>query len=222
MQPQWSALRHRQAPPTSFPARGVHLADISPSADLHGFFVEHVTGAMRDLGVETAAETQGYLVDLLSDFAVSQRLQVLGEPLVTLLQRAQQATGPERYSRMRELGDVALFICGFFPDSFDRRGVSRGYVVSMGGRAYLVLGKAEVQATRDQPRRAEVFVELGGRFQDMARVLDEVRERTAMCTEGEVVRLYERWSRSGSPALAHRLQRRGVHPQRSRPPGRLN
>ena len=133
-----------------------------------------------------------------------------------LLQRAQQASGPERFSRMRELGDVALFICGFFPDSFDRRGLSRGYVVSMGGRAYLVLGRAEVQATRDQPRRAEVFVELGGRFHDMARVLDEVRERTAMCTESEIVRLYERWMRSGSPALAHRLRRRGVHPQRGR------
>jgi hypothetical protein len=177
---------------------------------------------MHDLGVETAAETRGYLVDLLSDFAVSQRLRVLGEPLAMLLQQAQQATGPERFSRMRELGDVALFICGFFPDSFDRRGLSRGYVVSMGGRAYLVLGRTEVQATSDQPRRPEVFVELGGRFDDMARVLDEVRERTAMCTEGEVVRLYERWVRSGSPALANRLQRRGVHAQRSRRPGRLN
>jgi hypothetical protein len=201
-------------------AGGVNLAEINPSADVRGFFVEHVAAAMRDLRVEAATETQGYLVDLLSNFAVSQQLHALTQPLATLLQRALEASGPERFSRMRELGDVALFICGFFPDSFDRRGLSRGYVVSMGGRAYLVLGRAEVQATRDQPGRAEVFVELGGRFHDMACVLDEVRERTAMCTEGEIVRLYERWTRSGSPALAHRLQRRGVHPQRGR--GNLN
>jgi hypothetical protein len=161
-------------------------------------------------------------VDLLSDFAVSERLQVLSEPLALLLQRALHASGPERFSRMRELADVALFVCGFFPDSFDRRGLSRGYVVSMGGRAYLVLGRAEVEAMRDQRARAEVFSELGGRFQDMARVLDEVRERTAMCTESELVRLYERWSRSGSPALADRLRRQGVHPQRARGQGRLN
>jgi hypothetical protein len=198
------------------------MTQIDRNADVHNFFVEHVTHAMRDLHVETAEATQGYLVDLLITFSVSERIRNLSEPLAALLAKALAANGPERLARMRDLGDVALFICGFFPDSFDRRGVSRGYVVSMGGRAYLVLGKAEVQATRDQPRRAEVFVELGGRFQDMARVLDEVRERTAMCTEGEVVRLYERWSRSGSPALAHRLQRRGVHPQRPRPPGRLN
>lgn len=198
------------------------MADIHCSSDVHAFFVEHVQQAMRDLQVETARETQGYLVHLLSDFAVSERLQVLSEPLAILFQRALQASGPERYSRMRELGDVALFICGFFPDSFDRRGLSRPYVVSLGGRAYLVLGQAAVQASRDQVGNAHVFVELGGRFHDMARVLDEVRERTAMCTEGEIVRLYERWVHSGSPSLARRLRRRGVQPQRARRQGRLN
>jgi hypothetical protein len=113
---------------------------------------------------------------------------------------------------MRDLGDVALFICGFFPDSFDRRGLTRTYVVGMGGRAYLVLGEAE----RRRSSMSEVFAELAGRFHDMARVLDEVRERTALRTDGAMLRLYERWQRSGSPALADRLRRRGVHPQRAR------
>jgi hypothetical protein len=31
-----------------------------------------------------------------------------------------------------------------------------------------------------------------------------------------MVKLYERWCRSGSPMLANRLRRRGVHPQRHR------
>jgi hypothetical protein len=186
------------------------MADIEPCNDVRTFFVEHVTEAMRDLRVEAAAETQGYLVDLLSGFSVSRRIHSLSEPLVFLLKRAMDATGSERLWRMRDLGDVALFICGFFPDSFDRRGLTRTYVVGMGGRAYLVVG----EAVREQGARAEVFVELGGRFHDMARVLDEVRERTALCTNGEMVKLYERWCRSGSPMLANRLRRRGVHPQR--------
>ena len=188
------------------------MADIEHCNDVRTFFVEQVTEAMRDLRVETAAETQGYLVDLLSGFSVSDKIQTLSEPLVALLQRALKASGTERLSRMRDLGDVALFICGFFPDSFDRRGLSRTYVVGMGGRAYLVLGEAE----RRRSAMSEVFAELAGRFHDMARVLDEVRERTALCTDGAMVRLYERWHRSGSPALADRLRRRGVHPQRAR------
>lgn len=186
------------------------MPDIERFEDVQAFFGQHVTDAMRELRVETAAETQGYLVDLLSDFSISTRTPMLGESLAGLLQKAMDAKGPDRLSRMRDLGDVALFICGFFPDSFDRRGLSRTYVVGMGGRAYLVVG----QATRAQGRQAEVFVELGGRFHDMARVLDEVRERTAMCTTGQIVRLYERWYRSGSPTLAARLRRRGVHPAR--------
>ena len=43
---------------------------------------------------------------------------------------------------MRELGDAAMFVCGFFPDSFERRGLDRGYVVAMGGHAYLVVSQA--------------------------------------------------------------------------------
>jgi len=193
------------------------MDEFEPGTDIHTFFVEHVTEAMRDLRVETRAETQGYLVNLLSGFAVSEKTQSLSEPLARLFERALQATGVERLARLRDLGDAALFICGFFPDSFDRRGLSRTYVVDMGGRAYLVVG----QSAREHAR-AEVFVELGGRFDDMARVLDEVRERTAMCTDGEIVRLYERWSRSGSPTLAERLRRRGVHPRRPRRTGLLN
>lgn len=191
---------------------------IQPFSNVRTFFVEHVTEAMRDLRVETRAETQGYLVNLLSAMSVSSTAQALSEPLALLLRRALDASGPERLARLRELGDAALFICGFFPDSFDRRGLSRTYVVEMGGRAYLVVAEA---AQNQGP--AEVFVELGGRFHDMARVLDEVRERTALCTDREIVKLYERWTRSRSPMLESRLRRRGVNPERPRKrPGSLN
>jgi len=53
-------------------------------------------------------------------------------------------------------------------------------------------------------------VELAGRFEDFSRVLDEVREQTAMCTDGELVRIYERWCTTRSPELFRRLNRRGV------------
>ena len=56
------------------------------------------------------------------------------------------------------------------------------------------------------------FVELANRFGAFARVLDEVREQTAMCTDGEILRIYERWSTTRSPELFRRLNRRGVGP----------
>jgi hypothetical protein len=194
------------------------MDSIERCADVRRFFGEHVTEAMHELRLETREETRGYLIDLLSGFSVSSEIQTLSEPLAALLARALETSGPERLARMRQLGDVALFICGFFPDSFDRRGLTRTYVVQMGGRAYLVVG----QAARDRGAKPEVFVELADRFHDMAAVLDEVRERTSLCTDGALLKLYERWCDTGSPAVARRLQRRGVQPHRGRPFRRAN
>jgi hypothetical protein len=178
------------------------------------FFLGEVRDAMSDLRVETAAATEKYLVDLLTSFSVSARIQTLFEPLVTQLAKARNASGPERANRMRELGDVSLFVCGFFPDSFERRGLDRGYVVAMGGHAYLVVGEATRRL--GDASDGHVFVELAERFHELARVLDEVRERTSLCTDAAVLRLYERFRESGSPTLLRRLHRRGVHPARDK------
>lgn len=190
------------------------MSSIDSSVAVNEFFLSEVRDAMQDLRVETAAATERYLVDLLTSFSVSERIQNMFEPLVSQLAKARNASGPERANRMRDLGDTSLFVCGFFPDSFERRGLDRAYVVAMGGHAYLVVS----EATRrwGDASDGSVFVELGERFHEIARVLDEVRERTALCTDAAVVRLYERFRESGSPALLRRLHRRGVHPQRAR------
>jgi len=187
------------------------MSSIDSCEAVQDFFLGEVRDAMQDLRVETAADTERYLVDLLTSFSVSSRIQNLFEPLVLQLAKARNASGPERANRMRELGDVSLFVCGFFPDSFERRGLDRGYVVALGGHAYLVVGEATRRVGDGSDGR--VFVELSERFHELARVLDEVRERTALCTDAALVRLYERFCVSGSPSLLRRLHRRGVHPQ---------
>jgi hypothetical protein len=189
------------------------MSVVGSAGSVQEFFLAQVREVMSDLQVETAEATERYLVDLLCGFSVSERIPTLFEPLVMLLQRAQQASGPERTQRMRDLGDMALFVNGFFPDSFERRGLTQTYVVTMGGRAYLVVDEAvRGQGARDVP----VFAELAARFQDFSHVLDEVRERTALCTDATIVRMYERFRESGSPTLLRRLQRRGLQPDRPR------
>ena len=193
------------------------MSGIEPVDNVQAFFGEHVARALRDLRLTTEPATEGYLVGLLSGYAVSEQIQVLAQPLVALLQRALDAQGSERQLRMRELGDAALFLSGFFPDSFERRGLDAGYAASMGGRAYLLAGSQDRNGARRQ-----VLSELARRFVEFARVLDEVRERTALSTDGEVLRLYERWLHSGSPAVARRLARRGVNAPRGKRSGPLH
>jgi len=56
----------------------------------------------------------------------------------------------------------------------------------------------------------EVYPELAEGFDGYARVLDEVRETTALRTPQDIVRLYDRWRRTRSPLLAERLQAEGT------------
>jgi hypothetical protein len=105
-------------------------------------------------------------------------------------------------------------VCGFFGDHLRRRGISRDYVVGLGERAYGEAGDLCGRAWRSSDGSLrQVYPELAGRFDVFARVLDEVRETTALRTPQDIVRLYERWRRTKSPTLARRLKEEGVFPQ---------
>jgi hypothetical protein len=162
--------------------------------------------------VRTAMATEHYLVNLLAGFAAADRISEMGTPFVEQLGKALSVSGPERANRMRSLGDAALFTSGFLSDSFTARGVTQTYVIAIGARAYGEVGRTRATSLADAGPEPEVFVELADRFEAFSRVLDEVREQTAMCTDGELVRLYDRWCTTRSPELFRRLHRRGVGP----------
>ncbi len=190
------------------------MSDLEPCTDVRTFFKDQVSEALRNLEVQTGEHTEDYLVELLAGYAVSDKVQEVSTPFVQLLSEATESTGPERLDRMRNIGDAALFVSGFLSDSCDRRGVTQSYVATIGARAYGEVGRAarwlrSAQTSAHSP----VFVELAQRFGAFARVLDEVREQTALCTDGALVRLYERWCATRSPRIFRRLHRRGVAPR---------
>jgi hypothetical protein len=193
------------------------MSGVEACTDVRGFFRDQVTEALRSLDVRTEEATEHYLVNLLAGYAVSAPIQEMCTPFVELLAKAVAVSGPERVNRMRSLGDSALFVSGFFSDSCDRRGITQPYVIAIGARAYGEVGRVRPSIASDGGPANEVFVELADRFEAFARVLDEVREQTAMCTDGELVRLYERWCATRSPELFRRLHRRGVGSLKAKP-----
>ena len=180
--------------------------------DLHvdatGFFRELLLSALSNLQMSAQEPTEHYLVNLLAGYARDGRAQDLSTPFVEQLGRALQVNGAERISRMRCLGDDALFVSGFLQDSCARRGVTVTYCINIGSRAYGEAGRARF----DVGPGAEVFHDLSERFEAYTRVLDEVRELTAFATDGELLRLYDRWTITQSPEVLKRLGRRGVFP----------
>lgn len=187
---------------------------IEPHVDMRGWFRERLISAFRRRGVSTRETTEFYLVELLASQArVSS--EVLLRPLVERLADALETPDPAlRLRQFREMGDSALYVLGFFSDHLERRGVSRSYVGTMGGRAY---GAARdlipLAPSSAEQSMAEAFDELADGFLTFADVLDDVRESTALRTPQDIVRLYDRWRRTRSPVLAERLRAEGVFPQ---------
>ena len=122
----------------------------------------------------------------------------------------------ERSRLLRALGDLTLFVSGFFADSLASRRADLGYYRSLGGLAYGRL------AREPKPLGAlpDVFAELAQRFMQFADVLSEVSEASRLTSSGSVVRLYERWMQTGSPRAAALLAEHGISPMRGTPESR--
>jgi hypothetical protein len=177
------------------------------------FFREQLARAMEHQQVSTSAFTEFYLVNLLATClrAAGGAAREPGfdeTPLAVTWVRALRAARAERARLLRAMGDTALFTAGFFADSLTRRLVDFDYYRAMGGRAYARLSEDEPPAGFG----AHVFGELAGRFTQFSDVLAEVSESTRVATQQSIVKLYERWTRTGSRRAARLLAERGITP----------
>src|SRR5207249_1025327 len=143
-------------------------------ANLREFFKDSLHGALTKQRVSVEDQTEHYVVNVLTLFARSEALYdstpegMRLRPLVALLGEALEATcRTERNRALQRLGDVSLFIAGFFAHSFAERLIDIDYAIGMGGRAYAVLAEANSRG------RARV---LGAVFAELAVPLDRRRE----------------------------------------------
>lgn len=175
------------------------------------FFREQVVKAMEHQRVETSAFVQHYVVDLLGRCVRADALPAPDPghdsmPLAMLYLRALQAAAHERPRRLREMGDTALFLSGFFGDALVEKVGDLRYYRRLGGDAYARLGRERTAIG------ADVFAELAARFHELADVLSEVSEATRLTDSRSVLRLYERWAQTGSRRAARLLEARGITP----------
>ena len=191
---------------------------ISPS--ISEYFQGIVADAIRARQFSATAAAASYLVGLLCDFAHpdEEAGSTLSKPLTFLLRDALDAPGPERFRRLRTLGDGVLYAMGFFGEHIDLRGADRGYVVTVGSTAYDNAAAILRHGARGvQGQGPDVLTELSTKFERFVDVLADVAYGTlARNTHNErsVVKLYERWLRTGSDRLAEELGARGIVPTR--------
>ncbi len=183
---------------------------LSPQ-DLRGFFRDLLGAAIANQRAAVQPFTELYLVNLLYDYLSSEALYVQTDdgswqqkPLAFLLKEALEEQGPARVKLLRRLGDTSLIVSGFFPDSLARRSnlVDVDYYIAMGGRAYDALGGLS--------RERSLWGELSEKFALLVDLLNEVSERTMVSTNTGLVRLYERFLKTGSVRVQNLLGAQGV------------
>ena len=173
------------------------------------YFKELVDGALAHQGIVAGELTSFYVVHMLTGFLQRRDDEGSEEPLAVRLAHALESGGIQQRVSLKQIGDVSLFISGFFSDSLRRKLVDVDYYASIGGVAYNTLSRDETDTF------SPVFAELAGKFIAFVDVLSEVSERSACASNMDLLRLYERWLKTGSRRSGQLLVERGVVPNAS-------
>jgi hypothetical protein len=169
------------------------------------YFKELVEGALAHQRIAAGELTSFYVVNLLTGF-LQQPAEDDQTPLAFRLAEALDAAGMRQRASLKQIGDFSLFVSGFFADSLSRKLVDVDYYVSIGGTAYTALSRYETDTF------SPVFAELADNFVRFVDVLSEVSERASLSSNADLLRLYERWLKTGSRRSGQLLAERGVVP----------
>lgn len=182
----------------------------------HEYFQGAVSGAVANLRLQVSEHAQHYIVQLLGHFIATENFvptDAEGNPADTLAQQLalalEQESAEQRAQRLRQLGDHALYVAGFFSDSFSRKLVDVDYYIGMGGAAYENVARLE-----EKNSKAELFLELSRKFPKFVEVLAQISEETGFNPEShrDLLRVYDLWLKTGMKKFANQLVKAGINP----------
>ena len=186
--------------------------------NLRDYFRTSIDDVIARQGVDLDPQATCYVVNLITLYSRSEDFyeddgETYGvKPLALMLADAADAASPEaRNQSLQRIGDVALFIAGFFIEGLAKRAVDVDYYVQMGGSAYGSLSD-EIRGSLRGDTFAPVYRELALKFQVLVDVLNEVKDGGQGGSNADIVRSYEIWRRTGSRRAERFLREQGVIP----------
>lgn len=181
------------------------------------FLRKRVKAALSEESLTTSEITEFYIVNLLNDFLVAERLY--GEcndhqneiPLALLLLKAlNDSSKSEKITKLKELGDKALYMSGFFAEFIvSKSSVNLDYYMNMGAGAYLTLS-----GIIENSNLSDLYQELSNNFSPLSRVIKIATKSEVKLTETELLRIYKKWTRTGDVHLLKLLQEHGITPNK--------
>jgi hypothetical protein len=191
-------------------------------SSLREFFRDAFHAASEHQRLDIDEQAEQYVVNLLTMFSRADALYertaegLRIKPLAHMLADALEAPTPAARQRsLQRLGDVSLFVAGFFARSFARKLIDIDYHIAMGGNAYSSLADT-MQRSLSGRCVAAIYAQLAQKFQRLVDALNEVSEMSYQHTDADILRLYEVWMKTGSPRAHGLLNKLGVQPVRYR------
>ncbi len=183
--------------------------------DSKSFFTELLDKGFSKRKVSANPAVKIYMADLLSYYLDAKNLfdyenkEDSGQrPLKTLAEiylTANQSEPAKKADMLKRMADRCLYMTGFFGDSFQRKIIDVDYYCSMGETAY-----ADLASTTREDFLASTYSTFSKRFVEFVDVLTFVAQDTAFGTNRDVLRLYERYLKTGSVLAREQLINLGV------------
>ncbi len=177
------------------------------------FFVDVVEEAVAARNMKTFPLARNYLVSILDNYVTTTNLfdsqsengKLTRETLAETFLKAQSANPTVKVEMLKKLGDVSLYVSGFFSDSLNRKLIDVDYYVDMGQTAYGVLA-AE---TRQDTAKC-VFSEFSKRFIEYVDLLTLISQKALVQNDDSLLRLYEKYLKTGSSLARETLEEKGI------------
>ncbi len=180
------------------------------------YFGSMVEEAVEKRQIHSSRGEQEYLITLLEHFLDARNLY--DEPTVdeqTGLRKelsfseiyltAIQSEKSAQFELFKKLADRSLYISGFFGDSLNRKIIDVDFYVDLGGAAYANLS----QISTERPM-VEVYRTFSMRFVEFVDVLAYISHQSFIKSNEGILRLYDRYIKTGSGLAKDKLIELGV------------
>lgn len=179
------------------------------------FFGEMLGEAYTKCKLRPVPRVHNYLLTLLQEYISADQLFVADEKTgerkeqtrAELLLTAMSSQGAERLELLKRLGDTSLYVSGFFGDSLSRKTVDVDYYAGMGAVAYDSLAH-----TSSDQLAAQVYGEFATKFLAYVDVLTVISQKCMVQSDQNLLRLYERYMKTGSELARDHLLEKGLIP----------
>jgi hypothetical protein len=177
------------------------------------FFSDIVQEAISARKMSTFPLAQNYLVSILESYIHTKNLfdtqaengKLSRDTLAETFLKAQTANTTVKIELLKKLGDVSLYVSGFFADSLSRKVVDVDYYVDMGETAYGVLA-GEIKEDTSK----KVFKDFSKRFLEYVDILTTISQKSLVQNDESILRLYEKYLKTGSELARETLEEKGI------------